>query len=137
MRALHIHPLVKSLNTLPLCGYVHRLFISFVEFGFRHANLTPNTYSRLLPTFFPDALFFMGGVFFRRHQGVGQTTSFLGDSAAATAAAARIFSIVDRKPAINSADEGGQRLPAVKGRIELRCCVYCVVYLIDPLIGAH
>lgn len=66
-------------------------------------------------------------------QGVGQTTSFLGDSAAATAAAARIFAVVDRKPAIDSADEGGQRLPAPKGRIELRCkttlpefdCYYC------------
>ncbi|CAN0507912.1 unnamed protein product, partial [Laminaria digitata] len=53
-------------------------------------------------------------------QGVGQTTSFLGDSAAANAAAARIFAIVDRKPVIDSADEGGQRLLTVKGRIELR-----------------
>ncbi|CAN0230516.1 unnamed protein product [Ascophyllum nodosum] len=53
-------------------------------------------------------------------QGVGQTTSFLGDSAAANAAASRIFAIVDRKPAINSADESGQRLPAIKGKIELR-----------------
>lgn len=53
-------------------------------------------------------------------QGVGQTSSFLGDSAAAKAAAARIFAVVDRKPAINSADEGGERPPAVKGIIELR-----------------
>lgn len=56
-------------------------------------------------------------------QGVGQTTSFLGDSAAAKAAASRIFAIVDRKPAINSADESGGRLATVKGRIELRYCI--------------
>eukprot|EP00904_Undaria_pinnatifida_P011832 jgi/Undpi1/777/HiC_scaffold_10.g04241.m1 len=59
-----------------------------------------------------------GGAWAR--QGVGQTTSFLGDSAAANAAAARIFAIVDRKPVIDSADEGGQRLLSVKGRVELR-----------------
>ncbi|CAM9790931.1 unnamed protein product [Ectocarpus sp. 12 AP-2014] len=53
-------------------------------------------------------------------QGVGQTASFLGDSAAAKAAAARMFAVVDRRPAIDSADTGGERLPVVKGTIELR-----------------
>ncbi|CAM9155268.1 unnamed protein product [Pylaiella littoralis] len=53
-------------------------------------------------------------------QGVGQTASFLGDSGVARAAAARIFAVVDRKPAIDSADEAGQRLPVVKGAIEFR-----------------
>ncbi|CAM9316144.1 unnamed protein product, partial [Ectocarpus sp. 13 AM-2016] len=51
---------------------------------------------------------------------VGQTASFLGDSAAAKAAAARMFAVVDRRPAIDSADTGGERLPVVKGTIELR-----------------
>eukprot|EP00903_Cladosiphon_okamuranus_P019102 g17578.t1 len=53
-------------------------------------------------------------------QGVGQTASFLGDSGAASAAAARIFALVDRRPPIDSADEGGQRLSVVKGAVELR-----------------
>ncbi|CAN0358832.1 unnamed protein product, partial [Hapterophycus canaliculatus] len=53
-------------------------------------------------------------------QGVGQTASFLGDSAAAKGAAARMFAVVDRRPAIDSAGEGGQRLAVVKGTIELR-----------------
>jgi ATP-binding cassette, subfamily B (MDR/TAP), member 1 len=52
-------------------------------------------------------------------QGLGQNTSFLGDQAAANSAAARIFSIVDRKPEIDSSSEEGERLPAVEGRIEL------------------
>lgn len=51
---------------------------------------------------------------------MGQTASFLGDSAAAKGAAARMFAVVDRRPAIDSAGEGGQRLAVVKGTIELR-----------------
>ncbi|CAN0000823.1 unnamed protein product, partial [Choristocarpus tenellus] len=51
---------------------------------------------------------------------IGQTSSFLGDSAAANAAAARIFAIVDRKPAIDPTDEGGSKMPDIKGSIELR-----------------
>eukprot|EP00752_Nemacystus_decipiens_P001377 g1364.t1 len=53
-------------------------------------------------------------------QGVGQTASFLGDAGAASAAAARIFALVDRRPPIDSADDGGQRLSVVKGAVELR-----------------
>lgn len=60
-----------------------------------------------------------------RRQGVGQTASFLGDAGAASAAAARIFALVDRRPAIDSANEGGQRLPVLKGAVELRSVTPC------------
>ncbi len=53
-------------------------------------------------------------------QGIGQNTSFLGDQAAANSAAARIFTVVDRKPAIDSTGEGGEVLEKVEGRIEFK-----------------
>ena len=58
-------------------------------------------------------------------QGVGQTASFLGDAGAASAAAARIFALVDRRPPIDSGDDGGQRLSVVKGAVELRSVMPC------------
>jgi ATP-binding cassette subfamily B (MDR/TAP) protein 1 len=51
-------------------------------------------------------------------QGIGQTSSFLGDGAAAQAAAARIFAIVDRKPLVPAMDSPqGECLPHLEGRI--------------------
>lgn len=78
---------------------------------------------------------------FLPNQGVGQTASFLGDSGAARAAAARIFALLDRKPPIDSADDGGQRLPAIKGSLELRSvagdasgwCWFLLLLLLLPL----
>jgi hypothetical protein len=54
-------------------------------------------------------------------QGVGQTSPFLGDSAAARAAASRIFAIVDRRPVIDTADSGGAQPDAVSGRCVAPC----------------
>ena len=62
-----------------------------------------------------------------RRQGVGQTASFLGDAGAASAAAARVFALVDRRPPIDSADEGGQRLSVVRGAVEFRSVMSCHV----------
>lgn len=53
-------------------------------------------------------------------QGIGQNTSFLGDQAAANSAAARIFAVVDRRPAIDSTGEGGEALAKVEGKVEFR-----------------
>jgi ATP-binding cassette, subfamily B (MDR/TAP), member 1 len=49
-------------------------------------------------------------------QGVGQTSSFLGDTAAAEAAAARIFAIIDRQPVIDSGAVSGARPGSLTGR---------------------
>ncbi|KAH9175854.1 hypothetical protein AeNC1_017621, partial [Aphanomyces euteiches] len=51
-------------------------------------------------------------------QSVGQTMSTIGDVYAAKRAAAKIFSIVDRKPLIDSTSEEGIKLDRVSGRIE-------------------
>jgi ATP-binding cassette subfamily B (MDR/TAP) protein 1 len=52
--------------------------------------------------------------------GISQSSSFAPDSSKAKAAAASIFSIIDRKSQIDSSDESGTTLDNVKGEIELR-----------------
>ncbi|KAJ7008065.1 ABC transporter B family member 11-like [Populus alba x Populus x berolinensis] len=52
--------------------------------------------------------------------GISQSSSFAPDSSKAKAAAASIFSIIDRKSKIDSSDESGTTLDNVKGEIELR-----------------
>ncbi|XP_011005954.1 PREDICTED: ABC transporter B family member 4-like [Populus euphratica] len=52
--------------------------------------------------------------------GISQSSSFAPDSSKAKAAAASIFSIIDRKSKIDSGDESGTTLDNVKGEIELR-----------------
>ena len=54
-------------------------------------------------------------------QGLGQNASFLGDQAVAMAAAARLFSIVDRRPKIDSSSEDGATIKGeVQGRLEFK-----------------
>ncbi|KAJ6710158.1 ATP-DEPENDENT PERMEASE MDL1 MITOCHONDRIAL [Salix koriyanagi] len=52
--------------------------------------------------------------------GISQSSSFAPDSSKAKAAAASIFSIIDRKSKIDPSDESGTTLDNVKGEIELR-----------------
>lgn len=51
--------------------------------------------------------------------GISQSSSFTPDSTKAKAAAASIFSIIDRKSKIDPSDESGMTPPEVKGEIEL------------------
>ncbi|KAJ6808791.1 ABC transporter B family member 11-like isoform X1 [Iris pallida] len=51
---------------------------------------------------------------------ISQSSSMAPDSSRAKSAAASIFAIVDRKPEIDSSDDSGMTLEAVKGSIEFR-----------------
>ncbi|CAK4718801.1 unnamed protein product, partial [Aphanomyces euteiches] len=53
-------------------------------------------------------------------ESLGHTASHMGDVYAAKRAAAKIFSIVDRKPLIDSTSEEGIKLDRVTGRIEFK-----------------
>ncbi|CAK4675106.1 unnamed protein product [Aphanomyces euteiches] len=53
-------------------------------------------------------------------QGVGQTAGFIGDTDAARKSAAKIFSIVDREPPVDSSSDEGLKPESVTGRIEFK-----------------
>lgn len=49
-------------------------------------------------------------------QGIGYSSPFLGEGAAAHAAASRIFAIIDRRPAIDSSRTEGDKPGVSQGR---------------------
>jgi len=68
-------------------------------------------------------------------QGLGQNSSFLGDQAVAIAAATRLFSVVDRRPKIDSSSTEGATIKGeVQGKLEFRNITFAYPARPDAII---